>query len=145
MTVAQAASIPAIVPVTQKGEFVKDGLHAIIDPRNTPLEGYLQRADLIVLYMIRDSWPTRPIYFSRTSGNYAAQLGLVNKTLAQGLAAKLFIPPAASTRDTVFLPEQGEWLDVPRTKALWTPVFEAPKAPIRRGDSIDQPSIGIPA
>jgi hypothetical protein len=144
MTVAQADSIAAIVPISQAAEFTKDGLRAVIDPKNTPLEGYLQRADLIVLYMIRDSWPERPIYFSRTSGNYAAQLGLVNKTIAQGLAAKLFIPPATPSRDTVFIAEQGEWMDVPRTKALWTQVFEAPKALIKRGDWIDQPSIGIP-
>jgi hypothetical protein len=146
MTVTQADSIPPIVPLAQTSEFVKDGLHAVIDPRSTPLEGYLQRADLIVLYMIRDSWPARPIYFSRTSGGYASQLGMVNKTLAQGLAAKLFIPPTpgGGARDTVFVPEQGEWLDVPRTKALWTTVFEGPKALIRRGDWIDQPSIGIP-
>jgi hypothetical protein len=144
MTVTQADSIPSIVPLAQTSEFVKGGLRAVIDPRSTPLEGYLQRADLIVLYMIRDSWPARPIYFSRTSGGYASQLGMVNKTLAQGLAAKLFIPPASGARDTVFVPEQGEWLDVPRTKALWTTVFEAPKALIRRGDWIDQPSVGIP-
>src|SRR5258708_25987208 len=144
MTVAQADSIPPIVPITQPSEFTKDGLRAVIDPKTTPLEGYLQRADLIVLYMIRDSWPTRPIYFSRTSGNYAAQLGLVNKTLEQGLAAKLFVPPATATRDTAFIPTQGDAGRAPRSKALWTSVFAAPKALIRRGDWIDQPSIGIP-
>jgi len=53
-------------------------------------------------------------------------------------------PPAAPSRDTVFIAEQGEWMDVPRTKALWTEVFQAPKALIKRGDWIDQPSIGIP-
>src|SRR5439155_24608118 len=94
--------------------------------------------------MIRDSWPERPIYFSRTSGGYASQLGMANKTLAQGLAAKLFIPPTSGAKDTVFVPEQGEWLDLPRTLALWNTVFAGPKALIRRGDWIDQPSVGIP-
>ena len=28
------------------------------------------------LRMIADSWPDRPIYISRTTGNYAEQLGL---------------------------------------------------------------------
>ena len=144
MTVAQADSIPTIVPLTRPSEFVKEGIHAVLDPRNAPLEGYLQRADIIVLSMIRDAWPARPIYFSRTSGGYASQLGLGNNTLAQGLAAKLFVPPAAGSRDTIFVKEQGEWIDIPRTKELWFNVFAGPKALIKRGDWIDQPSVGIP-
>jgi hypothetical protein len=144
MTVGQADSIPPIVPLTQPSEFVKDGLRAVLDPKNAPLEGYLQRADLIVLYMIRDSWPQRSIYFSRTSGQYANQLGMGNNTLAQGLAAKLFVPPKTASRDTIFIADQGEWIDIPRTKDLWLNVFAAPKALIKRGDWIDQPSVGIP-
>ena len=31
-----------------------------------------------------------------------------------------------------------------RTKALWDSVFAGPKALIKRGDWIDQPSVGIP-
>jgi hypothetical protein len=145
MSIAEADSIPPIVPITRASSFDKAGIHAVLDPKNLPLEGYLQRADLLVLYMIRDSWPERPIYFSRTSGGYASQLGLGNNTLAQGLAAKLFVPPAnpSSMKDTLFIQEQGEWLDVPRTEALWN-VFQGPKALIKRGDWIDQPSVGIP-
>jgi hypothetical protein len=144
MNVYQADSIPPIVPLSRPSQFDKDGIHAVLDPKNAPMEGYLQRADLLVLYMIRDSWPERPIYFSRTSGGYAAQLGMGNNTLAQGLAAKLFVPPGAGARDTIFIPEQGEWLDIPRTKDLWFNVFQGPKALIKRGDWIDQPSVGIP-
>ena len=145
MTIQQADSIPPIVPISKASSFEKDGIHAVLDPANLPLQGYLQRADLIVLYMIRDAWPERPIYFSRTSGGYAQQLGLGNNTLAQGLAAKLFVPPAntAAMKDTIFIQEQGEWLDVNRTRDLWNS-FEGPKALIKRGDWIDQPSVGIP-
>jgi hypothetical protein len=142
--VFQADSIPPIVPLPKAMEFVKDSLRLVLDPRRTPIEGYLQRADLLVLMMIQDSWPERPFYFSRTSGSYAAQLGMVNQTLAQGLAAKVFIPPKANSRDTLYVAEQQEWLDVPRTKALWDSVFQGPKALIKRGDWIDQPSVGIP-
>jgi len=143
-TVYQADSIPPIVPLQRASEFVKDGLRLILDPRQTPIEGYLQRSDLLVLMIIQDSWPERPFYFSRTSGSYPQQLGLTNHTIAQGLAAKIFIPPTTPSRDTVFIPEQGEWLDVPRTKALWDSVFAGPSALIRRGDWIDPPSVGIP-
>jgi hypothetical protein len=105
--------------------------------------GILQRADVFVLRMIADSWPGRPIYFSRTSGGYARELGFGTNVLTQGLAAKVFIPPAAATKDTAFVPGDG-WLDVARTKTLWVDVFQAPKSLIRRGDWIDQPSVGIP-
>jgi hypothetical protein len=143
-TVYEADSIPPIVPLQRASQFTKDSLSIVLDPRQTPIEGYLQRADLLVLMMLQDSWPQRPFYFSRTSGSYAQQLGMVNHTLAQGLAAKLFIPPTKPSRDTVYLADQGEWLDIPRTKALWDTVFEGPKALIRRGDWIDSPSVGIP-
>jgi hypothetical protein len=143
-TVFEADSIPPIVPLQRASEFVKGDLRLVLDPRQTPIEGYLQRADLLVLMMIQDSWPERPFYFSRTSGGYAQQLGMTNHTLAQGLAAKLFLPPQAESRDTVFLADQGEWFDIPRTKALWDSVFEGPKALIKRGDWIDSPSVGIP-
>ena len=66
-----------------------------------------------------------------------------DNVLTQGLAAKVFIPPKASSKDTMFVQGDG-WIDVPRTRALWSEVFEAPRALIRRGDWIDQPSIGIP-
>jgi hypothetical protein len=143
-TVFQADSIPPIVPLQQRSAFVKDSLNLVLDPRQTPIEGYLQRADLLVLMMIQDSWPQRPFYFSRTSGSYAQQLGMINHTIAQGLAAKLFVPPKANSRDTVFVPEQQEWLDIKRSKDLWDSVFVGPKALIKRGDWIDQPSVGIP-
>ena len=93
--------------------------------------------------MIADSWPGRPIYFSRTSGGYARELGFGANTLTQGLAAKVFVPPATPGRDTVYTAGDG-WMDIPRTATLWTDVFQAPKSLIRRGDWIDQPSIGIP-
>src|ERR1041385_7425097 len=55
MTIAQADSIPPIVPITKASSFDKGEIHAILQPENLPLQGYLQRADLIVLYMIRDA------------------------------------------------------------------------------------------
>ena len=40
---------------------------------------------------------------------------------------------------------QGDgWFDTATTKTLWADVFKAPKSLIRRGDWIDQPSVGIP-
>jgi len=118
-----------------------------LDPRAMSQDGsgngILQRADIFVLRMIADSWPGRPFYFSRTSGGYARELGFSNNVLTQGLASKVFIPPAAATLDTVYVQGDG-WFDIPRTRALWTDVFKAPRSLVRRGDWIDQPSVGIP-
>jgi hypothetical protein len=51
--------------------------------------------------------------------------------------------PPVPGRDTVAVPGEG-FVDVARSKALWTTVYEAPKAFIRRGDWVDQPSVMIP-
>ena len=103
----------------------------------------LYKADLLVLYMIRDAWPQRPVYFSRTSGGYANELGLGNHMLSQGLARKLLPTTPVPGRDTVQVAGEG-FMDLARTTTLWTEVFEGPKALIARGDWVDEPSVGIP-
>jgi hypothetical protein len=147
MTPQEADAVEPYMFIKQPMALTVGNLKVVIDPQRLPQDGQgngiLQRADIFVLKMIADSWPGRPIYFSRTSGGYARELGFGTNTLTQGLAAKVFIPPAASTPDTQFVQGDG-WLDVRRTTALWTDVFQAPKSLIRRGDWIDQPSIGIP-
>jgi hypothetical protein len=147
MTPMEADSVPPYMFIKEPMALNIPNLSVVIDPRRLPQDGQgngiLQRADIFVLKMISDSWPGRPIYFSRTSGGYARDLGFGNNTITQGLAAKVFVPPAASTPDTMLVQGDG-WMDVKRTTALWTDVFKAPDALIRRGDWIDQPSIGIP-
>jgi hypothetical protein len=145
MTLDEADSVPPYWQI-DKPMIFKAGCHpepnascdinAVIPPH------LLQRADLFVLRMIQDSYPTRPIYFSRTSGGYARELGLGENVLTQGLASKVFVPPKAS-KDSIYVQGDG-WIDVPRTRELWTNVFEGAKAVIRAGDWIDQPSVGIP-
>ena len=62
--------------------------------------------------------------------------------MRQGLAEKLVENPIVAGKDTVKVAEG--FLDVTRTYALWTQVFKAPAALLRRGDWIDRPSFGIP-
>ncbi|MEX2153343.1 MAG: DUF2723 domain-containing protein [Gemmatimonadaceae bacterium] len=147
MTPQEADSVPPYMVINKPMQLALGELKVILDPQRMQQDGegngYLQRADVFVLRMIADSWPGRPVYFSRTSGGYTRELGLANNVITQGLAAKVFVPPPAATKDTMFMPGDG-WLDAPRTKMLWNEVFEAPKSLIRRGDWIDQPSIGIP-
>jgi hypothetical protein len=53
------------------------------------------------------------------------------------------VPPKASNADTMNVAGDG-WMDVNRTAELWKNDFQGPKAVIRAGDWIDQPSVGIP-
>ena len=147
MTMMEADSVPPYVVINKPMQVNAGELKFILNPQSLQNDGqgngYLERADIFVLRMIADSWPNRPIYFSRTSGGYAQQLGLGNNVIAQGLASKVFLPPTKASQDTVFLQSEG-WMDVKRTKTLWNDVFQAPKALTKRGDWIDQPSSGIP-
>ena len=151
MTLSEADSIPQYSVLTQPMVFRDSTLEVTIDPRNLSLQdpgsggGLLQRADIAVLRMIKDSWRERPIYFSRTSGGYAREIGFENHTLTQGLAQKVFVPPAdlMAMRDTLYVQGDG-FLDVPRSKRLWTEVFKGHQAVIRAGDWVDRPSVGIP-
>jgi hypothetical protein len=93
--------------------------------------------------MIADSYKDRPIYLSRTSAGYGSELGIGSYLLTQGLATKVFVPPAVPGKDTVLVSGAG-WVDVKRTKVLWDSVFTGYKALARRNDWVDRPSVGIP-
>jgi transmembrane protein TMEM260 (protein O-mannosyltransferase) len=134
MTFDQADSIPIGTDLTQPQLFVKDHIRAVIPPH------FLARADWFVLEMIHDG--TRPIYLSRTSGNYANELGITGYMLTQGLARKLMPDSVRAGRDTVAVPGEG-MVDVPRTMELWKE-FRAPASLIRKNDWVDRPSVGIP-
>jgi hypothetical protein len=137
LSMQELDAIPLGIALNEPQTFTKGSLTATIT------QPQLYRADLLVLYMIRDSWPQRPVYFSRTSGGYAQELGLQGHVLTQGLARKLTEQPVVAGVDTVAIPGEG-YVDLPRTTTLWTQVFEGPKALIARGDWVDPPSVGIP-
>jgi hypothetical protein len=143
MTLAQADSLPPYYELRGPMLFESGPLRATIDPKLLEY-GVLQRADAIVLQMIHDSWPARPIYFARSAVGYPRQLGIESDMLTQGLAWKLFIPPTTAARDTMFV--QGDsWLDVARSHDLWTTVFRAPQAVIDEGQWVDRASASMPS
>jgi hypothetical protein len=146
MTLDEADSVPPYMSIDRPMMFSAGDsasrVQALVDPKNLE-HGVLQRADLFVLRMIQDSWPTRPVYFARTSGSYARSLGLGDEVLTQGLASKVFLPPKAGTKDTAYVQGDG-WLDIPRSMALWDSVFAGPQSVLKKGDWIDRPSVGIP-
>ena len=137
MTLAEADRVPLYQQVSQTSVFEHGDIRATINPR------ILARADLLVLQMIKDSYPERPIYFSRTSGPYGAELGLWPYLMTQGLARKLLPNVPTPTGDTLLIQGEG-WMDVARTNQLWSNVFDAPESIVRRGDWVDRASVGIP-
>ena len=143
MTQTQADSVPPYIQLDRAMVFQGGPVKATIDPQRLSIPGVLQRADIFVLRMIADSWNDRPIYLSRTSAGYGQELGLGQYMLTQGLATKLFVPPAVPSKDTLNIPGAG-WIDLKRTKVLWDSVFTAPKSLAARHDWVDRPSVGIP-
>lgn len=137
MTLEEADDVPLYFEVRQPQVFRREGIVATIRPQ------VLSRADLLVLQMISDAFPERPVYFARTTGNYAEQLGLAPYVLTQGLARRLLPEMPTPGRDTVLVMGEG-WVDVQRSVRLWDEVFRAPSSLIRRGHWVDRASVGIP-
>ncbi|MGQ0713113.1 MAG: glycosyltransferase family 117 protein [Gemmatimonadaceae bacterium] len=137
LTIEQANALPPYVEVRQSQIFRKGTLVATIQPQ------VLDKASVLVLRMIADAFPERPMYFARTSGSYGRQLGLEAYLLQQGLARKLLPSIPTANRDTVLLQGEG-WFDTPRSRALWHEVFRGHKAIIARDNWADRASVGIP-
>jgi hypothetical protein len=142
MTLDEADAVPPYFVLNGPMRFDAGPYHATIDPRQLP-HGVLERSDAFVLRMIQDSAGGRPIYFARSGISVPRALGLEANILTQGLAAKLFVPPAASSRDTMRVPGDG-WLDVRRTEQLWTTVFTGHRSTVAEGRWIDAPSASMP-
>lgn len=143
LTTQQADSVPLYLQLDQPQMFKQDSLEAIIDPRNLN-QGVLERADILVLQMIRDNWGKRPVYFSRTAGGYPQSLGFGPYMIAQGLARRLSPRVPTPGKDTLLLQGEG-FIDVARTARLWNETFLGHRSITNRGDWVDKPSAGIPA
>ena len=134
MSLDEADSIPPYVELRQPMRFVQGPLTTSIGP------GYLTRGQVVVLRMIKDSYPGRPLYF--TGGNFARELGFAPYLLTQGLVQKL-MPDSVKSGPGIIATPLGH-LDIARSQALWTRVYRAPESLIREGDWVDRPSAGIP-
>jgi hypothetical protein len=135
LTRDELAALPGYAVLDRPQRFRHAGIDAEVPA------GVLTRDQLVVLHVIRDSFPERPVYFS--TGGYANALGLGPYLRTQGLAQRLDSAPALASADLVALPGGGA-LDVPRTRALWDSVYRAPRALVREGRWADRASVGIP-
>ena len=133
MTFAEADAIPEYIQINQPQIFRQGNITLNIEP------GYLVRDQLVLLRLIKDAFPERPIYVSTGGG---AGLHLEPYLLSQGFVQKLVDHPISDTAETPHI--LGLNVDLPRTKALWDTVYHAPEALIKEGDWIDRASFGIP-
>jgi hypothetical protein len=137
MTIADADALPPYVEIREPQLLRKGELVATVPPQ------VLTKDQLVVLHMIRDSWPERSIHFSRTAGAYGERLGLEDYLLTQGFAQKLVPTAITASKDTVLIPGDG-WLDVARTYSLWSESFMGTKSLPKLDDWTDRASVNIP-
>jgi Protein of unknown function (DUF2723) len=136
MTFAQADSIPEYIQINEPQIFRQgNNMTLRIDP------GYLVRDELVMLRLIKDAFPERPIYLSTGGGGHLSA-ALQPYLLSQGFVQKLVDHPIAETPETPHV--LGLNVDLERTKALWNEVYHAPEALVKEGDWIDRASVGIP-
>ncbi|MBC8089285.1 MAG: DUF2723 domain-containing protein [Phycisphaerae bacterium] len=137
MTYAEADAIPLGMDIAENMAFEKGGIVA------RPKSRQLMRADYLVYQMLKDSYPERPMYFSRTAGTYPYELGLERYMLTQGMAKKLMDHAIIPSGDTLLLQGEG-FVDVARTQELWNNTFLANKSLAKRNGWVDDASVGIP-
>jgi len=136
MTLEQADAVPPYIQLNEAKGFAKDSIKATLRP------GVYSRDQLIVLNMIKDSYPQRPMYF--TSSGYGQQIGLGGYLVTQGIVTRLdpVPPPANSPR---YVPVQGFGaIDLVRSMALWDSVYVAPKGLLTMDRWVDRASVDIP-
>jgi len=144
LTIEQADAVPSVIELSSAQTFRKEGTGIVlnIQPKSYGDFAGLERADLFVLYMIRDGFPERPFFFSRTTGGYPEELGFAPYTVTTGLARKL-VPEIPKPGNGIVAVGQ-EAFDVETTRVLWETVFRAPKSMAQRELWVDRPSAGIP-
>jgi hypothetical protein len=104
---------------------------------------YLEKADIIVLQVIKDQLGKRPIYFSRTVGLYADQFGLTSRLEGQGFARALRAQELVPS-DSIKPIQSLGYVNVPRTTALLFDVYHSEAAARARPRGwVDKPSEGI--
>jgi hypothetical protein len=133
MTFAEADAIPEYIQLNQPQIFRQGDITLNIPP------GYLVRDQLVLLRLIKDAFPERPIYVSTGGGQ---GLGLESYLLSQGFVQKLMDHPITDTAETPHV--LGLNVDFERSKALWNDVYNGPEVLVKEGDWIDRASVGIP-
>lgn len=137
MTFDEADALPLAIATPENAAFQKDAIVA------QPRLPQLMKADQLVYFMLRDAFPERGIFFSRTAGGYPYELGLERYTVTHGMTKKLLTQQVVPGGDIALIPGEGA-VDVRRSYELWSKVFTATKSLAARDGWVDDASVGIP-
>jgi len=146
-TMGALDSLQLYYPFDKRQVLMLGGVQVTLDPEQIhPLgngQGYLEKADIVVLEAIKDQMGKRPVYFSRTVGTYADEFGLTPYLEGHGFARALRSQPLAPSDSIQVLAGFG-WINLPRSTALAFDVYHGSSAarPRARG-WVDRPSEGI--
>ncbi len=132
LTFTEADALPPYVALSQPQIFEHGKIKTTIPA------GYLRADQMAILRMIKDSYPSRPIYFAARYTDIGADDYLV----ATGLGYKLMPDIPVESDSIQFV--NGEFIDVPTTYDLWTKVYKGPQSLIKQGRWMDGPSRNIP-
>ena len=104
---------------------------------------YLEKADVIVLQVIKDQLGKRPIYFSRTVGLYADAFGLTSRLEGHGFA-RVLRAHELTPSDSIKPIQSLGYVNTARTSTLLFDVYHSDVAARARPRGwVDKPSEGI--
>lgn len=132
MTFEQADALPPYTIFNQPQLFTHGNIEATIPA------GFMAQDQMMILRMIKDSYPQRPIYFSYSG----TVLALRDYIVSSGLAYKL-MPERVVENDSIKF-VQGEYIELDKTQWLWNNYFEGTESLIAQKRWMDTPSISIP-
>jgi hypothetical protein len=130
-------SIPPYMVLREAAQMRKDSLVATLQP------GVVSRDQIVVLSIIKDSFPDRPLYIARSAGGYGEQMGLEPYMVTHGMVRKVMPGPVREGPGLTYLPGEG-WMDVNRSAALWEDSYRGTAALVRLDDWMDRASSNIP-
>lgn len=125
-------SLPPYMLLSQPQRFQHGSFETILP------EGVVRQDQLVILRMIKDVFPDRPIFFSSRFTNVGAERYLV----ATGLAYKLMPQLPQETTEIRYV--DGGYIDIDTTLSLWENDFRAPEALIAQKRWTDPPSLHVP-
>src|SRR3954471_19891721 len=136
MTFAEADAIPEYIQLNQPQVFRQGNITFSFEPG-----GFLVRDELVLLRLIKDSYPERPIYVSTGGGGQTLGPAMQPYLVSQGFVQKLMDHPITDSAETPKI--LGLNVDLQRTEDLWNTVYHAPEALMKEGKWIDRASYGI--
>jgi len=133
LTNQELDTVPPFMELREPMQFLHGDISAAVAP------GYITRGELLTLQAIKDSFPSRPVYFA--SSQYPRRLGLGPYLRRVGLVEKLESREVREDPDTVRL--QSGYMDVNRSLALWNK-YAGARQLVREGRWVDIASVGVP-